>query len=63
MQKLKLVCKGCGYTWYPDKKKWERNPNANEPDCPNKGCKYFGNGFHACDKMIWEVHELTSQDY
>ncbi len=55
MLKLKLECEGCGYTWYPDKTKWESNPNALEPDCPNEDCKYYGKGNHSPDKTIWLV--------
>jgi len=53
MIKLILECKHCGYTWYPDKKKWENNPDADEPDCPNSECKNYGTGLHSPTKDIW----------
>lgn len=55
MKKLKLVCKSCGYTWYPEKKKWESNPQADEPDCPNSECINYGKGMHSATFQIWEV--------
>lgn len=56
MEKLILECKGCGYTWYPEKAKWEMYPDAMEPDCPNEECKYYGKGFHSPEVLsIWQV--------
>ena len=53
MDKLELCCKACGYTWYPDKKKWLSNPNADEPDCPNEECTNYGKGMHSATFKIW----------
>jgi len=56
MEKLILECKGCGYTWYPEKERWERNCKAPEPTCPNEGCKYYGKGFRpVTEGSIWNV--------
>lgn len=52
--KFKVWCKECGYTWYPDEKKWKGNPDAPEPDCPNPECKNYGTGMHDISKgSIW----------
>ena len=58
MIKLKLQCKGCGYTWYPEKKRWERDPKALEPDCPNNECPYYGTGYHSPNNSIWLIKGL-----
>ena len=56
MKKLIVECKGCGYTWYPEKEKWERNPEAPEPDCPNEECQYYGTGMRPVGaEEIWKV--------
>lgn len=55
MNKLELECKGCGYTWFPDKERWEKYPDADEPDCPNEDCQYYGTGNHSPKNTIWLV--------
>jgi len=55
MAKLQLECSSCGYTWYPEKEKWERNPDADEPDCPNPDCLNYGKGVHSPQDSIWII--------
>lgn len=55
-KKLRICCRECGYTWYPDKQKWESNPEAAEPDCPNADCKLYGTGMHSISNgSIWQI--------
>ena len=59
MEKVKVVCKGCGYTWYPEKEKWERP--GKEPDCPAPECQYFGAGFRELGApSIWETKQWVN---
>ena len=52
--KVKVVCKSCGYTWYPEKGKWERP--GKEPDCPNQECQYYGTRFRELNALsIWAI--------
>ena len=62
MKKLILECKGCGYTWYPDKQKWESAPNAQEPDCPNEECPNYGTGFHPPQSSIWLTQGIVNTE-
>ena len=64
-KKLIIKCKGCNYTWYPDKKKWESNPDAPEPDCPNPECKHYGTGLHISspEDSIWVNLGILTNDF
>ena len=55
MEKVKAVCKGCGYTLYPEKEKRERP--GKEQDCPNPECPYFG---FVTPKPYAEIKELEN---
>lgn len=33
-----IKCEGCDYTWFCSKEKWDANPDAQNPPCPNPKC-------------------------
>ena len=54
MRKYQLECKGCGHTWYPNAKIWDRS--GQEIDCPNEKFKYYGKGFRELNQpSIWKI--------